>query len=454
MRRPEASLLFAVWETYKGRFNYTLVRLHREHGSFVRISYNEVSVNHPDALRILSTPLRKADFYRPMAVPNSNYNNLMSEQDPKKYAAMRSNVAAAYTLSNILRNETDMDKTIALLEKRLDDLSKQKGREPVELSQWLFFLTHDLLGEILFSNRFGFLDQGRDVGDSIKNNFFLSVYITSIVYIQWLHFLTLGSPLLRWIDFQPNEHTYTTAVKSIEARRASSTPRVDMMQHWLEQRQKYPEKFSERELFSSAISTFGAGGGTVGSVLGAFFYFLLKEDPKYYQRLREEIDSAQISTSEVVSFAEAQRLPYLQAVIKETLRIWPPNGWNLPRVVPKEGFVVAGRHFKEGTILSVNPWLIHRNQDCFGSDADTYNPERWLGDADQVRRIEKFLIPFGLGYNSCPGRNVASLELNKVTATLIRDFDFELEHPEREWWYHQLFVTTQRDWPVILKRRR
>ena len=433
---------FQVWETYKGRINYTLIRLHREHGSFVRISYNEVSVSHPDALRILSTPLRKADFYRPMAVPNSNYNNLMSEQDPKKYAAMRSNVAPAYTLSNILRNEADMDKTIALLEKRLDDQSKENGREPVELSQWLFFLTHDLLGEILFSSRFGFLDQGRDVGDSIKNNFFLSVYITSIVYMQWLHAVLLGSPLLRWMDFQPNEHTYTTAVRSIEARKVSSTPRVDMMQHWLEQRQKYPERFSERDLFANAISTFGAGGGTVGAVLGAFFYFLLKEDPRYYQRLKQEIDSAQLPISRVVSFAEAQRLPYLQAVvwalsrnpsycinrdmgsllisiqIKETLRVWPPNGWNLPRVVPKEGFVVAGRHFKEGvrpplavvdlkpadryqTILSVNPWLIHRNQDCFGSDADTYNPERWLGDADQVRHIEKFLIPVSAQASYC-----------------------------------------------------
>jgi len=83
--------------------------------------------------------------------------------------------------------------------------------------------------------------------------------------------------------------------------------------------------------------------------------------------------------------------------------------WNLPRVVPREGFVVAGHHFKEGVrlvdlyggllahyhqaILSVNPWLIHRNPDCFGNDAESYNPDRWLGDAEQVRQMEKFLIP-------------------------------------------------------------
>jgi len=71
--------------------------------------------------------------------------------------------------------------------------------------------------------------------------------------------------------------------------------------------------------------------------------------------------------------------------------------------------VVAGHHFKEGVrladlhvdlpahcdqaILSVNPWLIHRNPDCFGNDAGIYNPDRWLGDAEQVWQMEKFLIP-------------------------------------------------------------
>jgi len=300
-----------VWQVFKGRINYTLFNFHQKYGPFVRISYNEVSVNHPDALGILSTPLRKGDFYRPMAVPNSNYNNLMSERDPKKYAAMRSNVASAYTLSNVIRNEAEMDKVITLLRKRLDHLSTLD--EPVELNQWLHFLTHDLLGEIVFSSRFGFLDQGRDIGDAIKNNFFLSIYVTSMLYMQWLHAILFGNPILRWINFQPNEHTYNTAVTSVTTRKAHTSSRVDMMQFWLEQRQKHPERFSEREMFSNVIATLGAGAGTVGSALEAVFYFLLKEDPIYLQRLRQEIDSAQFS--DVVAFAEAQQLPYLQAVV-------------------------------------------------------------------------------------------------------------------------------------------
>ena len=162
----------------------------------------------------------------------------MSERDPKKHNLMRSNAASAYTLSNVLKNEPVMDEVIGLMEQRLIDLSQQ--RQQIDLGQWLHFLKFDLLGEVMFSSRFGFLDQGRDVGGSIRNNFYLSLYVTSMVYMQWLHSLLLGNPLLRWIDFQPTEHTFNTAVNCIAARKAHTEARVDMVEHWMIQHEKRP----------------------------------------------------------------------------------------------------------------------------------------------------------------------------------------------------------------------
>ncbi|KAL8793216.1 MAG: hypothetical protein Q9195_004152 [Heterodermia aff. obscurata] len=406
---------FQVWEICRGRINHTLSQLHREHGSFVRISYNEVSVCHPDAIQILAAPIWKAPFYKPFAIPTSSYNNLMSERDPKRYGRMRTNVASAFALTNIIKSESVLDEVITLFERRLDEFSQR--RKPLEFGKWLHFLTYDLLGEIMFSNRFGFLDEGRDVGGSIGNNFYQSLYLSYAFYIQWLHAILLGNPILRWIEFQPNTHTFNTATKSIKKRMADTMPRMDMMEQFLVQHEKKPDNFTAINLTASVTMTLGAGGGTMGAVLDAFFYFLLKANPYHLQRLREEIDNAQLST--VVSFAEAQQLPYLQCV----------------------------------TILSVNPWLIHRNSDCFGQDADTYNPDRWLADKPAVQRMEKYLISFGLGYNSCPGRSVANIELSKITATLIRDFDFRLADPDAEWKYHQLFVTSQYESSVFVERR-
>ena len=283
----------------------------RGQGPFLRISYNEVSVNNPEALQILAAPLRKGDFYKLHAIPNSDYNNLMSERDPKKYAAMRSNVASGYALSNVIKNEPYLDRTIELLEQRLDQISQKD--QPFELGKWLHFLTWDIVSEVVFSSRLGFLDQGKDIGKSIENNVGLAIYVTVACYLQWLHAILLGNPILRWLDFQPSEHSYNTCVECVAMRKRNKEARVDMMEHWMQQRAKYPDRMTERDIFCTAIMNLGAGGETVGSVLQAIFYFLLKADPVHMLRLQQEIDAARLQSS-VVSFAEAQKLPYLQAV--------------------------------------------------------------------------------------------------------------------------------------------
>lgn len=74
---------------------------------------------------------------------------------------------------------------------------------------------------------------------------------------------------------------------------------------------------TEHDVLCAAISNLGAGGETVGSVLQAFFYYLLKEDPVHLSRVRDEIDTAESAglLSPVVSNAEALKLPYLQACV-------------------------------------------------------------------------------------------------------------------------------------------
>ena len=119
-------------------------------GPFVRISCNEVSVNHPDALQILSAPLWKSAWYRLFAVPKINYHNLMSECDPKGHAAMRSNLASGSSYSSVVNGEAFIDKTIESLEQRpeqrFDGLSQMK-EEPFEFRLWLSFLVWDIWGK-------------------------------------------------------------------------------------------------------------------------------------------------------------------------------------------------------------------------------------------------------------------------------------------------------------------
>ena len=341
--------LFQTWQVWKGALPQDLERLHRRYGPLVRISYNEVSVNHPEALsKILAAPLVKAKAYNVFALPNADYQNLMSQQSIPQHSVMLRNTSPGYTMSNVIKSESAIDEAIALLERRLD--AKIEENKPFDFSQWLHFTTWDIMGIATFSRPFGFLEEGKDVGGSIKNSFGLAIYLTLMTSLHWVNNFLLGNPILRWIDFQPGDHTFDVAKRAVAARKTDTEPRRDMMQHWLERREKDPESMTEQMVLCAALQNVGAGGDTAGSVLQAFFYFLLKEDERFLKRLRAEIDTsnARGELSKVVSYAEAQRLTYLQAVIKETGRLFPGVQWNIPRLAPEEGLTLAGKHFSKG----------------------------------------------------------------------------------------------------------
>ena len=282
------------------------------------MGYNEVSINHPDALQlVLGAPLRKGDMYKVFSIPNSNYVNLMSEVDYKRCVSMRANVASGYSMSNILRNETVIDDLITHMEERLDQIAE--AGKPVELKLWLSFLTWDILGEVTFSKRFGFLEQGRDIRNTVANTFALALYLTCVAYAQWIHTLFLGNPILRWLDFQPSQHTSDTCSESVEARKRDPHARMDMIEHWMNTRRKYPERMSEKDIFCAAIGNVSAGGDTVSATLQTFWYCLLK-NPIHLARLQREIDAAHQrgQLSSVVTWEEARNLPFLQACVSRS----------------------------------------------------------------------------------------------------------------------------------------
>jgi cytochrome P450 len=187
----------------------------------------------------------------------------------------------------------------------------------------------------------------------------------------------------------------------------------------------------------------------VSSVLQAFIYHMI-HDPEMLEMLRKELDEAKLA--KVPTYDETQKLPILQACIKETYRFHSPVGFGLTRVAPPEGVTICGQYFPSGTILSVNIWAMHRMSSLFGDDATLFNPRRWL-DSDRALKMNSAMVAFGAGYNQCPGRNLAHLEVSKTTAMLMRDYEIDLVDPKREWKYENYFTVAPHDWPCTVKRR-
>lgn len=380
-------------------------------------------------------------------MPDKRFVNQMAERNCKAHIHKARNLAAGYSLSNVIRTEPYIDTALQLLKSQLDELDAQDM--PVKFEEWFNFLAFDVLGEASFSKRFGFLDAGKDLDDTVANNVFLRLYISILGHFPWAHDYLLANPLIEYFNLTPSMHVFDTCMASIAARAKNGDVRNDMLEQWRDQLKKHPERMEEKEILANMVGNLGAGTDTISTVLQAFVYHMIR-DGQMLEMLWKELDEARLAG--VPTYEETKSLPVLQACIKETLRFHPPVGFGLSRVVPAEGATICGRVFEPGTILSVNGWAMHRMTGVFGEDAQRFDPRRWL-DNERARKMDAGMMPFGAGYNQCPGRNLAHLEICKTTAMLMRDYEIELVDPSQEWTYECYFTVAQYDWPCRVKRR-
>ena len=215
---------------------------------------------------------------------------------------------------------------------------------------------------------------------------------------------------------------------------------------------------TDKQVLASCTSMIFAGSETTAISLSAVFYYLVQH-PTVYAKLMDELDDAakdgRISdkVNKKVSWAESQKLPYLDAVIQESFRLHPAAGLILERVVPPQGVDILGSFFPGGTIVGCNAWVLQRRPEVFGSDVDTFRPERWLeAKPDQLREMKATMFQFGAGARTCLGKNISLLELYKLTPTFLRNFEVKMENEEQYQHYCAWFVR-HLNFNTVFKRR-
>jgi cytochrome P450 len=163
-------------------------------------------------------------------------------------------------------------------------------------------------------------------------------------------------------------------------------------------------------------------------------FLYLMTCPYAYHKLYQECIKASIPLSSIISHSRALSLPYLQACIREGLRIYPVATGISPKIAPPEGDTLEdGTYIPPGTQVGIASWLIYHNKSVYGPDADVFRPERWLeASEDKVTEMKRSLeLLFGYGRFKCLGQNVAMMELPKVLFELMRRFEWSLEDPLR-----------------------
>ncbi|XP_070770761.1 sterol 26-hydroxylase, mitochondrial [Enoplosus armatus] len=179
-------------------------------------------------------------------------------------------------------------------------------------------------------------------------------------------------------------------------------------------------QMSTKDVYGSIAELLLAGVDTTSNTV-LWSLHLLSMYPQIQDILYKEV-STSVPTDQIPSAAEVTRMPYLKAVIKETLRMYPVVAVNA-RVIAARDVAIGGYQFPEKTSFTFCHYAISHDEEAF-PEPFTFKPERWLrGGREKPNPFGS--IPFGFGVRGCVGRRIAELEMYMILFRLIRQFEIK-----------------------------
>lgn len=274
-------------------------------------------------------------------------------------------------MTSLVSYETFVDECADVFAQRLQEMA-DTGKV-VNMSHWLQCYAFDVIACITYGSRFGFLDRGDDIRGMMNDLHAVLRYSTLVGIVSWLHsWIFYPASRLQLFGARGRVATMDFVKRRMAIRDGERQLREpgdktisqaegvtrDFLDRLLDQHEQNPEKTTMYHVFLVGLANINAGSDTTATSLSGILYYLLKT-PRALARLREEIDdfTARGQLSANPTFKETQRMPYLDAVVKEALRMHPAVGLPLWRVVPKGGVEVAGRFLPPGTNVGINAWV-------------------------------------------------------------------------------------------------
>ncbi|KAK3367982.1 cytochrome P450 monooxygenase [Podospora didyma] len=437
------SELPAIFGLVSGRNHAIIKGLHDQYGSVVRLAPNELSFCGADAwediygLRAFDEPMEKDPNWAGVTNASPDGALVLTQAPGAHHTRLRRAWAQPFSTTSCMQQEPiiqeQVEKFISIL------MGHAKAGQPVNMSQQFLSLMLDIISDLCFSAPFGCLDNASGIEWSRR--------LRTATYCMVGEMITkrLAGP---GTFLQKLLYKYAVPSRYKEAKLGHFMESKEKILKRIDDGEKIERKdfiyfvlrqnevrnvLSPSELFVNTSLFIAAGSDTTALNLAVTTYFLLTSPDAYKALVSEVRNNPNIHSAADLKWSNLKNLPYLGAVINESLRLRAVIVSGLLRAVPRNGATIDGRFVPAGTTVSVHMWSACHST-CNFTRPQEFLPERWVYPEQFPNDKKHAAQPFSYGPRGCIGKMLSLIEQKIILAHIIWHFDLELEGSSEAAW--------------------
>lgn len=299
-----------------------------------------------------------------------------------------------------------------------EKLSSIAVDEPIDVMQTMRDYSMDLIGEFAFGVDFESQEKSRvQFSKAVKDFIEAQVEITHYFFLPFWHYL----PIEKIKAFQRSQQTLLLICQEIVDLRKLHNSKKESF-YYIDS--LIQSDLSCGDILAEAVITFLAGTETTAITLMWSIYHILRSREireRVIEEIKENIGEDEINETNI------SKLKYLECVLKETLRFYPPNA-----VTTRENenaIVLDGHKFPPKTFFFIPIWALHHSEEFF-ENPEEFDPSRFEKPLSQ--KAKDAYMPFGFGERICMGNKFALIVSKVLLATMFQNFSFDLVNVPKE----------------------
>ncbi|KAK5653714.1 hypothetical protein OQA88_8745 [Cercophora sp. LCS_1] len=409
-------------------------RLTIKYGPLVRVSPNVVMYEDPETMRRVCSV--KANYTKGLWFEFSRWSlerySCIAMRDNESRKERKAKLLPAWAGQGLTMMESRVDSQVRSF---LDLVRRKYVSEPgvfrpMEFAHRAQFYTLDVVTSVTFGTPFGFLKKDGDVEKYLETTEAMTPMFGVLGTLPWLVYVMHAWPLNRFMPGEGDKVGFGRLMKFAS----------DAVQKRLEPGDKISEYDLIRAYLRNGVEpedvvqeciTLAVAGSETTSVALRMTMLCLLTTPEAYCKVQTEIDDfyakqgLKNGDESVISYADAKTLPYVQAVVREVLRLWPPSAGLFTKEVPKEGDTIHGYYVPPGTEVGQCMPSVGKLIRIWGDDFNIFRPERWLeASPDKFDEMAAAVdLVFSSGKYVCLGKHIAWMELLKFVVEVLRRFN-------------------------------